>query len=78
VGVEIRCESETPTNKRDGCGVGCYVPCTAPPNREQMMTKYPEHQQVVDAANRIRSKISVVAREAYERMLAKHENETNE
>jgi hypothetical protein len=43
-----------------------------------MMTKYPEHQQVVDAANRIRSKISVVAREAYERMLAKHENETNE
>jgi hypothetical protein len=43
-----------------------------------MMTEYPEHEQVVDAANRIRSKISVAAREAVERMLEKHENETNE
>jgi len=42
------------------------------------MTEYPEHQQVADAANSIRAKISVVAREAYERMLAKHENETTE
>jgi len=42
------------------------------------MTEYPEHLQVVAAANTVASKISVVAREAVERMLAKHENETNE
>jgi hypothetical protein len=42
------------------------------------MTEYPEHEQVADAANSICAKISAVAREAYERMLAKHENETTE
>jgi len=42
------------------------------------MTEYPEHQQVVAAANTVASKISVAAREAVERMLEKHENETNE
>jgi len=42
------------------------------------MTEYPEHQQLLDAANSVKHKISVAAREAVERMLEKHENETNE
>jgi len=41
------------------------------------MTEYPEHQQLAEAANLVRSKISVAAREAVERIYAKHENETN-
>jgi len=42
------------------------------------MTDYPEHEQVVAAANTAALKISAVAREAYVRMLAKHENENTE